>query len=86
MSYEDDINRFKRQTQKADELNRKIASLEGARNEIVRQLDELGLTPETLDAKIEELQNSIQEASDRLNAQTAALEEAIKRVEAVIGK
>ena len=79
-----DIDKYKQQVKRAEDVNHKIASLEGSRNEVIRQLAELGYTPENLDEKIKALEQEILEAEELIRKETAELEQAVNAAESII--
>ena len=78
------VDKFASLQTEAAKLNREIASLEGARNEVVRQLDGMGITPETLDATITKLQESIAKYEQDLAQGNIELETKITEVKGIL--
>jgi chromosome segregation ATPase len=81
-----DIERYKAQVKRAEDANRRIASLEGSRDEVIRQLNELGVSPDTLDTRIAELEREIAELEAVIKRETDKLRVAVDEVERVLNE
>lgn len=68
-----DIEKFQELSKKAEGINRQIATLEGSRNEVLRQLAELGIDPDNLSDTISKLEKECEELSTQITKAVADL-------------
>ena len=61
-----DIEKFQELSKKAEDINRQIATLEGSRNEVLRQLAELGIEPDNLAATISQLEKDCDALNEKI--------------------
>ena len=68
-----DIEKFQELSKKAEGINRQIATLEGSRNEVLRQLSDMGIEPGNLAETICRLEKECNELEQQIKQAVAEL-------------
>jgi len=79
-----DIEKFQELSKKAEGINRQIATLEGSRNEVLRQLSELGIEPNNLAATISQLEVECERLNQQIKQAVAELSVKIEETNKVL--
>lgn len=79
-----DIEKFQELSKKAEGINRQIATLEGSRNEVLRQLSELGIKPDNLAATISQLEVECERLNQEIKQAVAELSVKIEETNKVL--
>ncbi len=79
-----DVAKFESLRSKAEAINRKIAAMEGARDEIKKQLDGLNAPAPLLEETIQVLESEIAKLQEEIKAKTSKLEADVASAEAVL--
>ncbi|MBM3120248.1 MAG: hypothetical protein FJ006_12030 [Chloroflexi bacterium] len=79
-----DIEKFQELSKKAEGINRQIATLEGSRNEVLRQLSELGIEPDNLAATISQLEVECERLNQQIKQAVAELSVKIEETSKVL--
>ena len=79
-----DIEKFQELSKKAEGINRQIATLEGSRNEVLRQLSDLGIEPDNLAATINQLEVECERLNQQIKQAVAELSVKIEETNKVL--
>ena len=79
-----DINKFEKQKERAENINRKIAALEGAKRELEVQMEELGVSPETIEPTIRNLEAEAERLRQSIAKTTSQLEKDVEKAEQIL--
>lgn len=80
------IDRYKELQQQAEEINKEIAGHQGARKEVLRQLQELGVDEKDLDAEISRLQQEVTKLETEMDTELDKLAAAITTAKAILNE
>jgi len=78
------IDKYNELKQQAEEINKEIAGHQGARKEVLRQLQELGVDEKDLDAEISRLQQEVTKLEAEMDVELEKLATAITKAKSIL--